>query len=632
MGVDNKSALKMADSSKAMISQPNPLSKKLSRILDSKIEADKDTTEALRVLSEFMGENTLHARRNLRSDLERRGLSFSQDFCDLLGDLATHVSLLQEEVGAMRECCQDMQQRLVETKSKTAGLLQETAGLKAKGSQLEMRGVVVQAFLKRFQLSREDLEVLAGTSCKELSSEFFSVLSNVRSIHEDCKLLLRSSQQRAGLEIMEQMAMHLEEGYERLYHWTQAQCRAMTSDTPPSSATLRRALTELGGRPILHKYCMEEYVLARRGALVQAFINALTTSSGGSRPIELVSHDPVRYVGDMFGWLHQAIATEKDHITGLFGDNGVETIGLLSSITEGASRPLKMRVEQVLLTTVDPVVAYRLVNLVRYYLGVFQALLGLAAPLLVTAAELSDLQAKLFYSSLTVRTSKMLEAVDTPEPDLSPPQTLTGLLAMLQEVLSARDISVCSLEDHQQDLKKMLNACLEPVIQYCNESASSLSSPDMAVFLINCLYLVHSTISLYEYTDLALEKLSGQILAHTDTLVDHQASQCLAVSGLAQYHQLIQEGGVLSQPQLEGLHTAARTGLAQFLSAPDSVHLPQLKALASSKFREDILHRSLQLFLVAYEQVYQHLTETFGKATTESVFPHSPEQASHLLG
>ena len=621
----------MADPSKVANSQPNPLSKKLSRILDSKIETDKDTTEALRVLSEFMGENSLQARRNLRSNLERRGLSFSQDFRDLLGDLATHVNLLQDEVKEMRECCQDMQQRLLETKTKTAGLLQETAGLKARGSQLEMRNVVVQAFLKRFQLDKEDLEVLVGQSHKELSNDFFSVLGRVKSIHEDCKLLLRSSQQRAGLEIMEQMAMHLEEGYERLYHWTQSQCRAMTGDAPPSSATLRRALVELGDRPILHKYCMDEYVLARRGALVQAFISALTKSSGSSRPIELVSHDPVRYVGDMFSWLHQAIATEKDHITGLFGENGVEATSLLSSITEGASRPLKMRVEQVLLTTGDPVVAYRLVNLVRYYLGVFRVLLGMSAPLLATATELSDLQAKLFFSSLTIRTSRLLELVDVPEADLSPPQTLTGLLSMLQEVLSARDISVCSLEDHQQDLKKMLNACIDPVIQYCNESASSLLSPDMAVFLINCLYLVHSTISLYEYTEPALEKLHGQILAHTDTLVDHQASECLAVSGLAQYHKLIQEGGTILRTQLEEIHTVARARLAQFLSAPDSVHLPQLKGLTSSKFREDILHRSLQLFVAAYKQIYQHLMEEFGNAAAESALPHSPEQAAQLL-
>ena len=35
---------------------------------------------------------------------------------------------------------------------------------------------------------------------------------------------------------------------------------------------------------------------------------------GTPRPIELHSHDPLRYVGDMLAWLHQAAATEKEHL------------------------------------------------------------------------------------------------------------------------------------------------------------------------------------------------------------------------------------------------------------------------------------------------------------------------------
>ena len=41
----------------------------------------------------------------------------------------------------------------------------------------------------------------------------------------------------------------------------------------------------------------------------------LTVGPGGTpRPIELHSHDPLRYVGDMLAWLHQATASEKEHL------------------------------------------------------------------------------------------------------------------------------------------------------------------------------------------------------------------------------------------------------------------------------------------------------------------------------
>jgi hypothetical protein len=46
--------------------------------------------------------------------------------------------------------------------------------------------------------------------------EFFAALSRVRSIHEHCKGLLRSHHQRAGLELMDQMAAHQEAAYEHL--------------------------------------------------------------------------------------------------------------------------------------------------------------------------------------------------------------------------------------------------------------------------------------------------------------------------------------------------------------------------------------------------------------------------------
>ena len=36
-----------------------------------------------------------------------------------------------------------------------------------------------------------------------------------------------------------------------------------------------------------------------------------------TRPIELHSHDPLRYAGDMLAWLHQATASEREHITAL---------------------------------------------------------------------------------------------------------------------------------------------------------------------------------------------------------------------------------------------------------------------------------------------------------------------------
>lgn len=47
----------------------------------------------------------------------------------------------------------------------------------------------------------------------------------------------------------------------------------------------------------------------RHNALFRRFISALTRGGPGGlpRPIEVHAHDPLRYVGDMLGWLHQVV-------------------------------------------------------------------------------------------------------------------------------------------------------------------------------------------------------------------------------------------------------------------------------------------------------------------------------------
>ena len=87
--------LKSSGNSTGSLPQANPLSKKLGRILENRLEDERETIEALRVLSEFLPANTLHARRNLRSDLERRGLLLSKDFRDQLGMLVAQVQDIQ---------------------------------------------------------------------------------------------------------------------------------------------------------------------------------------------------------------------------------------------------------------------------------------------------------------------------------------------------------------------------------------------------------------------------------------------------------------------------------------------------------------------------------------------------------
>lgn len=75
------------------------------------------------------------------------------------------------------------------------------------------------------------------------------------------------------------------------------------------------------------------------------------------RPIEMNAHDPRRYIADMLAWVHQALASERELIISLFGQDDQRDAALrpkesrsdvpssnalLDRVMEGVCRPLKV--------------------------------------------------------------------------------------------------------------------------------------------------------------------------------------------------------------------------------------------------------------------------------------------------
>ena len=615
----------------------NPLSRKLYRILESDLDSDKETIEALKVLSDCLDKNTLQARRNLRSDLEKRTLALNEEFLGCVKELVEQVKGLQDETNHMRECCDDMQKRLVAAKRRTSGLLKETSQLQCKSKSLDMKLKVASSFLNKFQLTPSQLRILSGESLGSSSTQppinddFFQAMHRVQEVHEDCKVLLHMSKQRAGLEIMESMAVLLESAYEQLYHWTQNQCRLMTGEVPNFNANLRRALKELQKRPVLFQYCIDEYVIARRTALVQSFLDALTREGTSGRPMELHSHDPVRYCGDMLGWLHQAIATENDHVSGLIAvdEERERVVSVLSMITEGSCRPLYVRIEQVVISTPNSVTAYKLVNLLRYYFGVFLKNLSPTAPLVKTVSDLSELQSKMFFSTLNAQVSKILGDNQPPLTDLSPTPKLSELLRLLQELLNSRGMTVFIEDSQNQDLRMILSCCIDPLIQHCNESVAPLSKVDRSIYLINCLYLVLSTVSLYEFTDRQVENLDMQIQSHRDKVSSEQLDHLLSRTCLSGFYESL-KGGTVTDSDFQSI-TNCSQHLRTLISAPDQYQMSQSKLVTSGKVREEILKNAMERFCGVYESIFNAIIEEKGESAISAFLTYTPQQTRQLL-
>ncbi|XP_065056579.1 conserved oligomeric Golgi complex subunit 6-like isoform X1 [Rhopilema esculentum] len=644
----------MADQNNGVVNQPstqqqqtNPLSRKLNKILETRLESDKELVEALKALSVFFNENTLRTRRNLRSYVERRSLATNEQFESQFRHVKEQLDAITADIKEMDCCCKEMTSRLQTSKDMTSDLIGKTTKLQHERKKVEMQAKIADAFLEKFQLKQEEIKVLRGSRGVNITEEFFKALARAKQIHQDCKLLLRSKQQRAGLEIMETMALYQETAYEKLYRWTQDECRGMTNDSPDITGALCRAMEALQDRPVLFKYTLDELGGARRSAVVRCFIDALTRGGPGGtpRPIELHSHDPIRYVGDMLGWLHQSIASEKELLHSLLrrtkpeADKESSMKEVLNHITEGVSRPFKVRVEQVITSEPDAPVLFKLGNLLKFYNALICPVLGGESIVIETLHEMSELCQRMFYNSLSSWGNKLSEKIELPPSDLGPSVSVQETLSLLREVLSSHDAAITSLEERQKDYDKILSVVLDPLLQACAVSASRLNSTDMATYMVNCLYQIQSTLSVFEFTDIKIEMLAGQIEAHSDTLLSEQASFILNRSGLGRVYSVIRDnpkdsGVVLSTlPGLDpGGIKAAMIEFDKYLANPDSLVMPQCHLIRSTRIRDTVYKKAIDLVCLAFNSVHSAISDPRNKYDSpQSLLLRSPDQVLTLL-
>ncbi|CAI5518474.1 unnamed protein product [Closterium sp. Naga37s-1] len=477
----------------------------LRKVLDTRTDSP-ELLAALGVLSGFYRENSLANRRALKSTIERRGLAINEEFLHASEAAQEALDVVEAEVRGLAECCDRIGAALTTCASTTGDMVLATERLKLELVTTVRRQQLVAAFLRSYQLSPQEVQALRED---EISENFFEALNRVHEIHANCKLLLRTHHQRAGLELMDLMAVYQEGAYERLCRWVQAECRSLgdsDGDTPEVGPLLRTAAHCLKDRPVLFRYCTEEVANTRHNALFRRFIAALTRGGPGGmpRPIEVHAHDPLRYVGDMLAWLHQALASEKELAAALFantdkpsstsaesapsggggsGEGGARVGGVdadvaavLDRVFEGVCRPFKVRVEQVLTGQPGLVLCYKLSSLLSFYCHTVAELLGEQAALCVVLRDLSEAAGRAFLDAVKLRGDRVLRFPPAVPSDLSPPPLVGEGVAVVLELLQAHASMMVPAGAAKPDFLPVAAALLDPLVEVCTRAAQALTA------------------------------------------------------------------------------------------------------------------------------------------------------------
>ncbi|KAI3468517.1 hypothetical protein Pfo_025180 [Paulownia fortunei] len=572
------------------------LSRKLKKVLETRTDTP-DLLASLNTLSSFYSENTPHGRRNLRSTIEKRGLSINEEFLAASSSAQQALDRVEEEVNALAECCDKIAKALSNCNATTGDIISTTERLKQELENTTQRQEIASFFLRDYQLSNDEINALRE---EDLSENFFKALAHVHEIHANCKVLLRTHHQRAGLELMDMMAVYQEGAYERLCRWVQVECRRLGDvDNPEVSELLKTAVRCLKARPVLFKYCAEEVANMRHNALFRRFISALTRGGPGGlpRPIEVHAHDPLRYVGDMLGWLHQALASERELVLALLDPDSVVNTGpiaqrfskisesdvgktesdltfVLDRIFEGVCRPFKVRVEQVLQSQPNLIISYKLSNTLEFYSHTMSDLLGRETALCNTLWALKDAAQKTFFDIVKTRGEKLLRYPPLVAVDLSPPPALREGVSVLLEIIETYDSMMVPMSGKKPAFEPVISALLDPIIQMCEQAAeahkskgaiqssrrsrvssdpaqlrrssvdaildNSSSAPlsqiretPSRIFLINCLCAIRQPLLGHEVASEYVKKLGAMIESHVHGLVEIAVDTILRKCGLS---------------------------------------------------------------------------------------------------
>lgn len=511
--------------------------------------------------------------------------------------------MVDAQLEGLLQCCQRIAYALDSSRERTGTLLRETAKLNGELEAVENRKRMVGTFLVSYQLRDEEIAALKG---EEVTDVFFAALARVQEIHANCRQLLRTHHQRAGLELMDVMATYQETAHERLCRWVQGECRALAEeDGPDVPELLARAMAALRARPVLYRYCVEEVSRTRHNALFRRFITALTRGGPGGmpRPIEVHAPDPQRYVGDMLGWLHQAVAGEKELVETLLGaplagllpapgageqpaseggqpaerstdqrereeedeEELADPVAVLDRILDGVCRPFKVRVEQVLAASPGVLAAFKLANLLAFYRDTLGSIAGPDAALVAVVEECRASARVSFDDQVSARGERLRKSPTPPTDTLAPPPFVAEGVQRVIELLEAQ----AGLIDHDgstvDDTTAVLSSVIDPVVAACERSAemiaelleahakavattgTEIAPPPAAhtapwaanAYLINCLYAVQTPLRQFPAAVPVVEALAARVAALTRAVVEDEVGRMLSDTGVAEVRELI---------------------------------------------------------------------------------------------
>ncbi|KAI0093990.1 oligomeric complex COG6 [Irpex rosettiformis] len=544
---------------------------------------DGDKTAVSSVIETIPGEIAAKARRGLRRDVENKLAESSRRFLAAFSEVDKQLDTLQEHVGAMRTRCDEAQSQLRETNDSCRSLLDRAGSLREQRQEVSTRQSIVTAFLERFTLTSEEIEAIVSREVP-VNKRFFKAMDKAERIRDDCRVLMAGEDgpTKAGVDIITKTSGYLEQAYEKIFRWCSFEFRQMGRDSSVDvHPSLREAVRRLRQRSELLTEALTTLGQTRQSTLLSSFTTALTRGgpSGLPRPIELHAHDPLRYIGDMLAWVHQAIAAEREFLEGLFGVRAEEDgrmVGAVRQFTQseeeewmselmdvavgGLCTPLKTRVQQTIRSQESSITSYKITNLLQFYMLTMQRTIGEKAALSRVLQDTTDFAYSVFYEAIGVQ-GRSLSAVtlDTDDTSLTPPLVILDHAQVLREILLVYESSLgddiafynknrTTERNQEQDARRreaaaegchsILDKMVDPAVEMCIVASETkqrlVPNWDREVFVVNVMTYLQSVLEPFAFTAEKQGFIQSLVEGRMMQLIEDHYTNVIADTGLGE--------------------------------------------------------------------------------------------------
>lgn len=619
----------------------NAFSSKITAVLATSY-ADSEFRDALSLLDGRGITNSAAARRQLRLSLQKEVIESNGDIIFEFGKVSDQLRRIGATINKLNKSYDEIKSHISAAHDSTDSVIHDASSLMTQRRQVETKQQLLTAFDKHFLLSEQELTALTSTA-ESVDEQFFVVLNKAKRIRKDCETLLGFENQALGLEIMAQISRNLNLAFQKLYRWIQREFKTLNLENPHMGSPIRRALRVLAERPTLFQSCLDLFVETREQVLSDTFFNALTGSSLAGvqdrsvKPIELAAHDPLRYVGDMLAWIHSAAVSEREALEILFISEGDEiakgiqagreneiwhlvededgaeaTFDPVKALNElvdrdmsGAARVLRQRLEQVIQTNEEVILAYKLANFLNFYRVTFSKLLTPESGLVESLQSLETEALRQFRSLMRDYVVNLQGEFQQIPSSLEPPEFLHEAFEQLAAVMKTYETCLTPTESRETDFQPILAESFDPFIAGCEGMAESLAHPSNSIFSINCAKIAIAVLSTYDFTHGRTSKLRDEVDKNARKLVDSQYLFFRRESGLdtlfasleplSEKKEDIQKMRALPAFQPASLEMASRT-LDNFLASALMDAMENVQHLQDSRLAREITEEAAEKF------------------------------------